>query len=165
MQCLILYAASPHSTNMPTSPGLPGCSCRQHCRRQPWSRQKPAAVNQQMEIMLKAASVQREQAQYRPPTTSGPLTWFAALQLLTASHRPALQPVEPAVVNWQIGIMLTAAEMREEREQERFATLPLLMSRCAELLALNEGMTHTNSPCGYRVLMRPMSSLIAAVMA
>ena len=69
------------------------------------------------------------------------------------------------MVNRQIEIMLTAAEMRKEREQERFATLPLLMSRCAELLALNEGMTQTNSPCGHRVLMRPTSSLIAAVMA
>ena len=73
----------------------------------------------QMEIMLKAARVQREQAQYRPPTTAGPLTWSAALQLLTASHRPTLQPVEPAVFNRQIEIMLTAAEMRKAREQER----------------------------------------------
>ena len=91
--------------------------------------------------------------------------WSAALQLLTASHRPTLQPVEPAVFNRQIEIMLTAAEMRKEREQERFATLPLLMSRCAELLTLNEGMTQTNSPCGHRVLMRATFSLIAAVMA
>ncbi len=67
--------------------------------------------------------------------------------------------------NRQIETMLTAAEMHEEREQERFAAPSLLMSKCAELLALNEGMTQTNSPCGHRVLMRPTSSLIAAVMA
>jgi hypothetical protein len=42
--------------------------------------------------MLEAAGVRREQAQYRPPTTAGPLGWSAALRLLTASHRPTLAP-------------------------------------------------------------------------
>jgi hypothetical protein len=87
---------------------------------------EPAAVIRQLERTLILARMHSKQMQYQSPTTAGPLNWSAALQLLTASHRPTLQPVEPAVFNRQIEIMLTAAEMRKERAQERFATLPLL---------------------------------------
>ena len=52
-----------------------------------------------METMLKAARVQQEQPQYRSPTTWKPLTRSAGLQLLTAPHRPTLQPAKPAAVN------------------------------------------------------------------
>ena len=107
----------------------------------------PAAVNQQMEIISRAAWMHNNQVQYRPPTTGRPLTKSVNLQAPKACHKPSLQSGKPAVVDWLNNGMLQAAKIHTNQHQELLPTLPPLLSGYA---LLHRQECSKSPPCSSR---------------